>query len=353
LVVDSDAPTIGQVRDDESLSLDAAIDTLRVDFLAAGEIYARDTFVAPELDDWPLSFAVRAPAELSGRQVRLRLRAFRADLAMLEDVEGVRELRPQAGASIDRVVELTLPERDVVPRHITLSLACIGRSPRFVSPANGCIDGDRPDALATEGVDEDDRRDVTAVGTSPLARQVDCVETSKDGRVCIPGGLFLMGDDEIVGVAGLPQDDPVPLRPVYLAPFWLDRTELSVASFAEQAGGLTTPSPLPYDASVRPWCTWQAPDDGFAGDRPINCVAWETAAQLCELRGGRLPSEAEWEHAGSGRGQGRRYPWGCSGTGRQPSSTELQRSERRVARRRARPRRIAGGVDARSLHTVR
>jgi formylglycine-generating enzyme required for sulfatase activity len=46
---------------------------------------------------------------------------------------------------------------------------------------------------------------------------------------------------------------------------------------------------------------------------PVNCIGWETAAELCDRRGGRLPSEAEWEHAASGRGLGWRYPWGDDG----------------------------------------
>lgn len=153
-------------------------------------------------------------------------------------------------------------------------------------------------------------------------------------RVLIPDGTFLMGatdrdsavetNDTILGAE-------TPSHTVYLDAFYIDLTEVTNAMFADfvRATGYRTHAEISGEAHVyradtdnfRPQsgATWQDPDGsgrGISGldDHPVVQISWSDAAAFCSWRGGRLPTEAEWEKAARGD-DGRLYPWGNSYNG--------------------------------------
>jgi formylglycine-generating enzyme required for sulfatase activity len=152
------------------------------------------------------------------------------------------------------------------------------------------------------------------------------MERPADGMVMmyVPEGEFQMGSS-----VGGPDEEPV--HAVYLDAFWIDKTEVTNAMFAEflsEMGNQTVEylSYLPSDLQGAIWykpetrgapqyvfpvpgsSTWQ-PQSGYE-DHPLNGVNYYGAQAYCAWAGGRLPTEAEWEKAARGGLVGRLYPWG-------------------------------------------
>lgn len=123
----------------------------------------------------------------------------------------------------------------------------------------------------------------------------------KDGMLRIPGGRFVMGSSE----RNAPENERPP-RAVTLAPYWIDRTEVTVGAYRAcvERGACKAPP------RTNTLCTYDAGDPQL----PISCVSWALADAYCRAMGRRLPTEAEWELAARGQ-QAARYPWGGMGTG--------------------------------------
>jgi formylglycine-generating enzyme required for sulfatase activity/uncharacterized protein with von Willebrand factor type A (vWA) domain len=113
--------------------------------------------------------------------------------------------------------------------------------------------------------------------------------------ITIPGGTFTMGSER--------SKDETPAHPVTVSSFLLDDIEVTVGAYAEcVASGACTP------ADTGSYCNAGKAD---RQSHPINCVDYAQAQSYCRWRGGRLPTEEEWEYAARGS-DGREYPWGAA-----------------------------------------
>jgi formylglycine-generating enzyme required for sulfatase activity len=325
--VDLDVPLPVQLAGQDELAGDSAVDTLRVDaFRGDGWSQPFDLrdFIAPAPDDWPLSFGV-VPGEVSfDEPIHLRLRAFRGRLGSPGTLDGAATIDPPTDLSIDRLVSVMPPAEGVRRVRVMLRGDCLGVFNTFDSdPAKvrTCVDDARKQAAPEEDVaeTEEGEKAPTQAGTWAGALPVPCSGPSPAGvdAVCVPGGFSVLGALAFEGTGdGIYDEEPTPLRPVRLSPFFLDRTEVTVGALrellADPAKDLSGVTPLFQDDAMEDgqYCTWLGPDDPANDALPLNCLKRSDAAAICEARGGSLPSEAQWEHAARGRGRGSLYPWG-------------------------------------------
>lgn len=136
---------------------------------------------------------------------------------------------------------------------------------------------------------------ISCVTASARAGEDPPTLTGKDGgtMVLVPGGAFVMGSGE-------GRDDETPPRTINVAPFYIDKLEVTNAQYLRFVTETGTKPPL----------NWGGPKPAEkAMQLPVTDVSWFDAMRYAAWAGKRLPTETEWEKAARGK-DGRRFPWG-------------------------------------------
>jgi hypothetical protein len=118
-----------------------------------------------------------------------------------------------------------------------------------------------------------------------------------EGMVYVPGGTVYI----------VPRDTP--RQRVQVSPFFIDRTEVTVAAYLKCTKARDCK--VPYH---QPGCNGTGKKPRL--QHPMNCISKLNAERYCRAQGKRLPTTAEWQAAAGGT-DGRTYPWGNEAAGEQ------------------------------------
>jgi len=168
-----------------------------------------------------------------------------------------------------------------------------------------------------------------------------------DDAVVIPGGRAFVGTK----LPGIPDDGEDPVRRVTVKPFRMATTTVTNSqfrSFVDATGYVTEAERFGWSfvfwtqvpdhigptlgvVEVEWWrrvdgANWRdingpgTESQSWKPDHPVVHVSWNDAQAYAKWVGGRLPTEAEWEHAARGGLAEVKFPWGD----REPDDTTFQ-----------------------------
>jgi formylglycine-generating enzyme required for sulfatase activity len=195
------------------------------------------------------------------------------------------------------------------------------------------------EAAPATGAEAPDEGSVAAAAQAPVSDYIPTVIQPDPSWPTPPAGMIYIPTADVW--LGADDDALNPRRLVHVEGFFIDRTEVTTASFEGCVGSgrcsphvrpATLPLALEPDDPVARWLVEQC-NFGLADrrDHPMNCVTGTEAAAYCAAQGGRLPHAQEWEYAARGTDE-RRFVWGNESTEENVHGNSCDRSLRLVYR---------------------